>query len=301
VISGLTNTDTGIIKWNNIEMNQIPPHLRNFGLMFQDNILFPHLNVFNNVSFGLKQLRMSSKQIEEKTLNILNMMNLTHLAKRNVLNLSGGEEQRVALARTIAPSPSLLMLDEPLGSLDRGLRDKLLIELKHILTNLNQTAIYVTHDQDEAFKIADRIAIMNNGEIKQIDHPQNIYAFPASSFVARFLGLTNVIKVHKQTIQNNTICLDNSTYIPIANQVPKHISHPCILIKTQGVQITKSGNLEGIVTKLTFQGILIDLQITMIGGLTLNFEITTPHKLPKIGEKISLQIPNDAAIWIEED
>tara|TARA_B100000676_G_scaffold307557_1_gene366322 strand:+ start:972 stop:2012 length:1041 start_codon:yes stop_codon:yes gene_type:complete len=300
IISGLTNPDTGTIKWNDIVINQTEPYKRNFGLMFQDNVLFPHLNVFDNVSFGLKQLPISSEQINKKTFHILNMMGLSYLAKRNIINLSGGEEQRVALARTIAPSPSLLMLDEPLGALDRRLRDQLLLQLRQILQELEQTAIYVTHDQEEAFKIADHIAIMSSGEIKQIDKPQRIYSSPASSFVARFLGLTNIIKISEKDLKNKVTKIDGTHHLPIPNQIPKHLSHPCILIKPQGVKFDNNGNLEGVITKLSFRGLLIDIQIIMNNGTTLDFELTTPDYLPKIGEKIRLLVPKTSIIWIED-
>jgi ABC-type Fe3+/spermidine/putrescine transport system ATPase subunit len=196
IIAGLELPDQGEVVWNGDSLAGIPPHLREFGLMFQDFALFPHMNVYANVAFGLKMSHLPSGSIEQRVHEVLNLVGLPNVVTRDVNTLSGGEQQRVALARALAPHPRLLMLDEPLGSLDRNLRERLVVDLQSILHRMQQTAIYVTHDQEEAFAIADRIILMNSGQIEQIGTPQEIYNNPSSIFVARFLDMTNVLPAY---------------------------------------------------------------------------------------------------------
>jgi len=193
LIAGLESADSGAITFDEQDVPSIPVHQRNFGLMFQDFALFPHKNVWDNVIFGLRMQNLSADQIQQLGHAALELVGLSGFEKRDVHQLSGGERQRVALARSLAPQPKLLMLDEPLGALDRQLREELMIELRRILQAAHLTAIYVTHDQSEAFAVADRVAVLNAGRLEQIATPSNIYAQPATEFVARFLGMPNVI------------------------------------------------------------------------------------------------------------
>ena len=187
IIAGLEAPDNGNVRWEGVSLEGTPPHLRGFGLMFQDFALFPHMNVYANVAFGLKMAHMTPGSVDTRVKEMLETVGLPNIGARDVNTLSGGEQQRVALARALAPHPRLLMLDEPLGSLDRNLRERLVVDLEAILHRLHQTAIYVTHDQEEAFAIADRIILMNAGRIEQMGTPEVIYHSPASVFVARFL------------------------------------------------------------------------------------------------------------------
>jgi thiamine transport system ATP-binding protein len=193
LIAGLETVDRGTITFDGQDVQPIPVHLRNFGLMFQDFALFPHKNVWDNVIFGLRMQNLPADQIQQLGHAALALVGLSGFEQRDVHQLSGGERQRVALARSLAPQPKLLMLDEPLGALDRQLREELMIELRRILQAAQLTAIYVTHDQSEAFAVADRVAVLNAGRLEQIDTPSNLYAQPATEFVARFLGMPNVI------------------------------------------------------------------------------------------------------------
>ena len=189
LIAGLENPDSGHILFNGQPMNDCPPHKRNFGLMFQEFALFPHLNVFNNIAFGLKMKGMDKAQIESRVNEMLLLTGLTGLQTRHVDDLSGGERQRVALARTLAPQPSLLMLDEPLSSLDRVLRKRLLIELTNIISKLNITTIFVTHDHEEAFAAGNMVIVMNTGQIEQTGTPDELVQTPKNQWIKEFLGL----------------------------------------------------------------------------------------------------------------
>ncbi len=193
MIAGLESPDSGFISFGGLDLASTPPHLRDFGLVFQDYALFPHLNVNDNVAFGLKMRRLGQSEIAERVANSLELVNLKGFGGRSVNDLSGGEQQRVALARALAIRPRLLMFDEPLGALDRTLREGLLNELRTILQKTKVPAIYVTHDQEEAFAIADRVLILHEGNIIREGTPADVWANPKSAYVAEFLGLGNVV------------------------------------------------------------------------------------------------------------
>lgn len=194
MIAGLEFPESGQILFNKIDLAQTPPHLRDFGLVFQDYGLFPHLNIFDNVAFGLKMRNIPLTQINLRVAEILDLVNLQGFEKRKVTDLSGGEQQRVALARALAPQPRLLMFDEPLGALDKSLKEDLLNQIRIILRKTKIPAIYVTHDQDEAFTIAGRILLLQDGEIIRDGTPDEVWKNPKSAYAARMLGVGNVIE-----------------------------------------------------------------------------------------------------------
>ncbi len=193
LIAGLEKEDAGTIIFAGKDIRRIPPHKRNFGMMFQEYALFPHKSVRQNVAFGLEMQHCPNDEATRRVQTVLTMVGLTGLQHRKIDELSGGERQRVALARSLAPQPKLLLLDEPLGSLDRALRDRLTGEIRTILKSLAVTAIFVTHDQAEAFSIADKVAILHHGILQQFDTPENIYRNPTNRTVAEFLGFRNLI------------------------------------------------------------------------------------------------------------
>ena len=193
IIAGLESPDSGLISFNGLDLTTTPPHLRDFGLVFQDYALFPHLNVNDNVAFGLKMRNVGQAEIIERVATSLELVSLTGFGTRKVTDLSGGEQQRVALARALAIRPRLLMFDEPLGALDRTLREDLLNELRMILHRAKIPAIYVTHDQEEAFTIADQVLILHEGRIIREGTPADVWAQPESAIVAGFLGLGNLL------------------------------------------------------------------------------------------------------------
>ena len=187
-ISGLQSVSTGNVVLDGVDITKTPTHLRGIGLMFQEHALFTHLDVADNVSFGLRMAKMPKPDRSERVAEVLELVGLAGCGSRDIASLSGGERQRVALARTIAPSPLLLLLDEPMGSLDRVLRDRLVSELGDLINRLGLTVVYVTHDRSEAFELADRIAVLDRGQLVQLDTPEILDAQPANAHVAQLLG-----------------------------------------------------------------------------------------------------------------
>ena len=194
-VAGLQPLDAGEVRWDGEDLVGLAVHRRNFGLMFQEHALFPHRDVAANVGFGLRMQKMAAPQRLERVREVLALVGLAGFGERQVSTLSGGEAQRVALARSLAPEPRLLMLDEPLGSLDRPRRDELTEELRVLLRRVGVTVLHVTHDHDEAFAVADRVAVMQSGRVARIGTPAEIWHDPRRTDVARFLGHSNIVTV----------------------------------------------------------------------------------------------------------
>jgi thiamine transport system ATP-binding protein len=192
VIAGLQRAGAGRVLLDGVDLAGVPPHRRGIGLVFQDHALFPHRDVTGNVCFGLRMRGDPSEEVEARTTELLDLVGLSGFERRSIGTLSGGEQQRVALARALAPEPRVLLLDEPLGSLDRRLRDRLLDDLARIFDELALTAVYVTHDQNEAFSLGDRVAVMRAGRVVQVATPDDLWSRPLDADVARFLGIGNV-------------------------------------------------------------------------------------------------------------
>jgi ABC-type Fe3+/spermidine/putrescine transport system ATPase subunit len=294
VIAGLELPDQGEVYWNGISLVNTAPHLRGFGLMFQDFALFPHMNVYANISFGLKMTHIDSIEIEQRVHEMLTVVSLPDFSKRDVNTLSGGEQQRIALARALAPHPHLLMLDEPLGALDRNLRERLVTDLKVILHHMQQTAIYVTHDQEEAFTIADRVILMNSGRIEQIGTPKEIYTEPASIFVARFLEMTNIIpaSIHRQT--GKSIARTSLGDISINSSLDGNVN---MLIRPDMARLDNHGVLvlRGIFTETSFRG--GSQRVTIVTNhIPLTFEFPSSVILPELGTEIIISVDPDFAL-----
>jgi len=212
-VAGLLIPDSGTIRWNGQDVTTIAPHARGFGLMFQDHALFPHRSVGENIEFGLRMQHQPPDQRRRRVDEMLDLVGLAAMGDRSIGTLSGGEAQRVALARSLAPAPQLLMLDEPFGSLDRGLRERLTTEVGELLRRVGVTAIHVTHDQDEAFAIADRVVVMQRGQVERVDTPLAIWRDPRTEFVARFLGHDNIVDLPGQgrmLVRSDAIRIEDS-------------------------------------------------------------------------------------------
>ena len=187
-VAGLVPVASGSIRWDGQDITTVPTHLRGFGLMFQGYALFPHLDVFGNVGFGLRMANLPANEMRRRVAASLELVGLDGFDTRSIADLSGGEKQRVALARTLAPQPKMVMLDEPLGALDRALRERLMVDTRRILSDRGVTALVVTHDQEEAEALSDRIALMREGSIVQSGTLPDLLAHPVDDWVREFLG-----------------------------------------------------------------------------------------------------------------
>jgi ABC-type Fe3+/spermidine/putrescine transport system ATPase subunit len=240
------------------------------------------MNVHNNIAFGLEMLNLSKEEVTNKVESILKLMGLEGFDKRDVNELSGGEQQRVALARSIVPGPDLLMLDEPLGSLDRALRERLLKDLTKILRSASQTTIYVTHDQEEAFSIADRIVVMNKGKVAQIGAPAQIFNYPANVFVARFIGLKNIYRIE---------VVDNFIDLPVGkvsvDQSCKGIVNALIRPDGFSLKPDHENKFNGKLIGVQFKGEVTKIEIA-VGEQVVSADFMSADQLPKIGADFTL-------------
>jgi ABC-type Fe3+/spermidine/putrescine transport system ATPase subunit len=296
IIAGLETPDQGTIAWQGIPILDVPPHRRGFGLMFQDYALFPHMNVFENIAFGLKMAGMPQDAIQSRVSETLELVGLTGFAERDVNTLSGGEQQRVALARALAPRPRLLMFDEPLGSVDRTLRERLLFDLHYILKDVHQTALYVTHDQEEAFAIADRVILMRPGQVEQIGTPQEIYRQPISAFVANFLGFTNLFPGEIVSVNEDKYVRTPIGDFPTSTE---HTGKATILIRPDAVDLDGDWeySLRGRLTDISFRGSLTRAVIAF-DRASLTFDFPTQTLLPAIGSEIEFGFDPGSGILI---
>jgi len=200
VIAGFERHSNGQIEVDGADISHVPVARRNIGMVFQNYALFPHMSVFDNVGFSLSMRRQPKAEIEQRVLEALRVVDLEGFAKRYPRQLSGGQQQRVAVARAIVFNPDILLMDEPLGALDKNLRQSLQIELKRLHRRLGVTIVYVTHDQEEAMHLSDRIVVLNEGRIEQIGTPEELYHRPANRFVADFIGECNHIRLAEQRV-----------------------------------------------------------------------------------------------------
>ncbi len=247
-VAGLQPLHTGSVTWNGEDLTTVPTHQRNFGLMFQDFALFPHLDVAGNVAFGLRMQGVPAEQRRRRTAEALERVELRGFEKRRMGTLSGGEAQRVALARALAPGPRMLLLDEPLGSLDRALRERLSIELRSLLTRLGITALYVTHDQTEAFTLADRVAVLDKGSILQIGTAEGVWTRPANETVARFLGQQNLVP---GTIEGGWATTPLGV-IPAPRDAAEGPAR--LVIRPEALSVDPRGPIEGVLRSRLFRG-----------------------------------------------
>jgi len=195
MIAGFEIPNSGQVLLNSQDITNLPPYKRNVNTIFQNYALFPHLNVEENIAFGVQQMKMSKMEINKRVDEMLELVQMQAFKTRKPYEMSGGQQQRVAIARAIAPDPEILLLDEPLGALDLKLRKQMQFELKQLHKDLNKTFVYVTHDQEEALTMSDRIAVMNRGVIEQLSDSKTLYNHPETKFVAGFIGEANLIPV----------------------------------------------------------------------------------------------------------
>jgi ABC-type Fe3+/spermidine/putrescine transport system ATPase subunit len=286
LIAGLETPDSGQVLVDGEDVTGVPPHRRGFGLMFQEYALFPHKDVFGNVAFGLRMERLSRESISARVAEVLELVGLVDFERRDVNQLSGGERQRVALARSLAPQPRLLMLDEPLGALDRALRERLMDELPHILRRAGATAITVTHDQEEAFALADRVVLMRDGRAVQVGTPEKVYRRPASAWAARFLGLTNLLD--GRVVERGQV----ETAIGEWGLETGDLGEGRLLIRPEAARLDEDGPniLRGVVADRSFRGDHHRLDVRHASGVELTFNFPAGVVLPAAGDPITLSL-----------
>ena len=289
LIAGFLEPDTGDVIFEGKKINGVPAYKRQVNTIFQRYALFPHLNVYENVAFGLRIKKWPEKQIKEKVTEMLKLVNLSGLEKRSIDTLSGGQQQRVAIARAIANHPKVLLLDEPLAALDLKLRKDMQKELKKIQEQLGITFIFVTHDQEEALTMSDRVVVMDGGKIQQVGTPKDIYNEPENAFVADFIGESNIVDgvmlkdYYVEFSGARFDCLDKGFE---ANEAVD------VVVRPEDVDIVPvdKGMLTGVVTSVSFLGVHYEI-IVDIGGFKWMIQTTDEHF---VDDKVGLFIEPDA-------
>ncbi|MBA2298864.1 MAG: ABC transporter ATP-binding protein, partial [Actinobacteria bacterium] len=260
-LAGLQRLDGGRVLVDGRDVTSTPPHRRGVGLMFQEHALFPHRDVAGNVAFGLRMAGLPKVEIGRRVAELLELVGLAGLGERSVETLSGGEQQRVALARSLAPGPRVLLLDEPLGSLDRPLHERLLGELAELFTRLRLTVLYVTHDRAEAFALGDRVAVMRSGRIVQTATPDELWSRPANGWIARFLGLANVEPLRRDV----------------------RITRP------EAVSVERSPDGDSVVIRAERRGAVVTLTLRDSSGRELE-AVVAGVDVPTTGDRVALRI-----------
>jgi iron(III) transport system ATP-binding protein len=314
MIAGLETPDTGRIAFNGRDITQFAPERRDFGMVFQNYALFPHLNVFENVAFGLRARKLAKAEIAERVRDALALVQLPGYERRAVSELSGGQQQRVAIARAIAIKPALLLFDEPLSNLDVALREETRSELRELVTKLGLTALYVTHDQEEAFALCDRISVMSEGRALQTGAPRELYERPTLIRVARFLGRNNLIVARRLTASDDalgkfkTIEGDHTLTVPVERgrlgPINKNSTlairpeHLIILndASPEGEKATTENILRATIRELNFAGATTSVKLDA-GGLMLEALLLGSDGLAP-GDKCTVHLPANKIIML---
>ena len=295
LISGFESPDSGIILLNEHNITQVPAEKRHINMVFQSYALFPHMSVFQNVAFGLECQNCPKDLIETKVMRVLDRVKLNHFRHRKPSSLSGGQQQRVAIARAIVNEPVVLLLDEPLSALDYSLRKQMRLELKALQRRLGITFILVTHDQEEALTMSDRLVVMNEGNIEQIGKPRDVYEEPKNLFVTRFVGEANIITtkiIHANDkmliveIGGQSFVLENNQHFTSGSLVHIVIRPEDITAWDKNELESTEGMIPGHVCEVIYKGSTVDLIIKIEG----NFEISTTEFFDEDDENLEYEI-----------
>lgn len=306
-IAGFGPTPQGRILVNDEDIASLPPWKRNVGMVFQNYALWPHLTVRKNVAFGLEEQKVARAEIGGRVDEALDMVGLLHLADRHPSQLSGGQQQRIALARTIVTRPRLLLLDEPLSNLDANLRVQMRTDILKLQRKLGLTTIFVTHDQEEANTISDRMAVLDKGIIQQVGSPMDLYDYPANRFVAHFLGTTNMIEGETVSVADATLFKAKGG-IEIPLEAPADDGqHGVVVFRPQSVQldpeteIQAAAYLNGVVESLEFLGSTVRYRVTVgENGVLVDQDHQRGKKVYGEGEEVALAIPRKQLFFIQE-
>ena len=300
IIGGFVQPDNGSVFFAGKNVTSLPAHKREVNTIFQNYALFPHLNVYENIAFGMRLQKKSEQEIKNKVDEMLKMVSLSGFEKRNIANLSGGQQQRVAIARALVNNPKVLLLDEPLGALDLKLRKDMQTELKKIQQKMGITFIFVTHDQEEALTMSDKIVIMKSGEIQQVGTPQEIYNEPVNKYVANFIGESNVIS--GTMIEDYKVKFDDQIFdcVDFGFKPNEKVD---IVIRPEDIDIVplEQGKITGEVLSVLFKGVWNEAMVETVPGTTVkvNMNVIKNHDVESeySDERISA---NDFYVDIEE-
>ncbi|MDT0269319.1 ABC transporter ATP-binding protein [Streptomyces sp. DSM 44915] len=292
-VAGLTPVAGGAVRLAGRDQRGVPAHRRGLGLMFQDHQLFPQRDVAGNIAFGLRMRRTPKPAVASRVAELLELVGLPDAGPRAVATLSGGEQQRVALARALAPGPRLLMLDEPLGQLDRDLRERLVVELRQLFARLGSTVLAVTHDQGEAFALADRVVVMRAGRVVQLGSPVEVWRRPADAFVARFLGFRNVVDAEVRGAVADT------PWGPLPVPAGAPAGRCEVLVRPSGVRLStaEGAGLTGTVLARTFRGDHVLLLVRPEGGGPEWEASCALRAAPEVGARVGVTFePEDVVV-----
>jgi thiamine transport system ATP-binding protein len=295
-IAGLEMPATGTISWDGHDLAGTPVHRRGVGLMFQDYALFPHRNVAGNVAFGLEMRGEPAPAVRARVTEVLELVGLAGYGSRRVTELSGGEQQRVALARALAPRPRLLLLDEPLGALDRTLRERLLVELSELFRQVGLTIVYVTHDQEEALALGDRVAVLNAGRLEAVGAPQQLWRDPPTEFVARFLGHPNIVEA---TVLAEARARTPWGVLPVPAGTPP--GRRRLLLRGEALELDPSGPICGTVASSTFRGSRTVIVVAVDVAPPVEVHIPPAGPLVEVGQRVCIVVPREAVHVLPTD
>lgn len=260
ILAGFETADSGNVLFDGKDISNVPPYKRQLNTVFQKYALFPHLNVYENIAFGLKIKKVSKKEIDLKVKEMLKLVALEGFEKRAIDSLSGGQQQRIAIARALVNEPEVLLLDEPLGALDLKLRKEMQSELKRIQQKLGITFIFVTHDQEEALTMSDTIVVMNKGVIQQMGSPEDIYNEPANAFVADFIGESNIVEGIMLEDLQVKFCNHTFTCVDKGFNTNENVD---VIIRPEDIEITtvENGMISGVVNSIKFKGVHYEIEV----------------------------------------
>ena len=285
IIGGFLNADSGDVYFGGERINDVPPHKRNVNTVFQRYALFPHLNVYDNIAFGLKLKKLPANEIRTKVKEMLKLVNLEGYERRSIQKLSGGQQQRVAIARALINQPKVLLLDEPLGALDLKLRKEMQVELKRIQQSLEITFIYVTHDQEEALTMSDTVVVMKDGNIQQIGTPVDIYNEPINAFVADFIGESNI--VNGMMKKDFLVEFAGKEFECVDRDFGRN-EMVDVVIRPEDIEIvpTIQGQIEGVVESVIFKGVHYEMVID-----SLDFKwLVHSTKCEEVGTTVGMKV-----------
>jgi putative spermidine/putrescine transport system ATP-binding protein len=307
ILAGFVRPNAGSIKVGDEEIVAMPPHKRNVGMVFQNYALFPHMDVFQNVAFPLRQRAVSTAETASRVREALGLVQLAEYAERRVDQLSGGQRQRVALARAIVFEPRILLMDEPLSALDKKLRERMQIEIRHLHERLGMTTIYVTHDQREAITMSDRVAVMNAGRIAQLDRPKDLYARPQNRFVAEFIGESSFLPVE---VRGGSVTCGGQVLRMTQGAAPGS-GRQWLLVRPEKLAILNDhadpslNQFEGRVKEVVYQGESFLCYVTLADGSELSARNYSRGdalaRLPEAGQPIRLGLSPEDAVLVPEE